>query len=155
MRATTMNHYSAVLERCATESGSCLPYDGHHDGRQRLFVVYSSSMLLRSFAIRRAEYAVMAAPATAATESRPFRPESRSPVFGVAVVDLFTVLVFVVVEEELFELLFVFGVVEEDGFVFSGVGWGVPLPLGVCGSGSSIAPSVLVMTFATWNTSLP
>jgi hypothetical protein len=93
----------------------------------------------------------MAAPATAATESRPFRPESRSPVFGVSVVDLLELLVYGLVDEEdelleledeLLELLVLF---------VAGVGALSSLGVGR----SSIFPSEAVMTFATWNTSLP
>ena len=92
----------------------------------------------------------MAAPAAAATESRPFIPEIRSPVFGVVVVDLLVLLAFGFVddedellelEDELLELLVLFV-----------VGAGVS-PLGV--GGSSISPYGVVMMFATWNTSLP
>ena len=93
----------------------------------------------------------MAAPAAAATESRPFIPEIRSPVFGVVVVDLLVLLAFGFVddedellelEDELLELLVLFV-----------AGVGVLAPLGV--GRSSIFPSEAVMTFATWNTSLP
>lgn len=93
----------------------------------------------------------MAAPAAAATESRPFIPEDRSPVFGVAVVDLLKLLAFGPAddEDELFEL--------EDELlellVLFVVGVGALSSLGV--GRSSIFPSEAVMTFATWNTSLP
>ena len=93
----------------------------------------------------------MAAPAATATESRPFIPEDRSPVFGVAVVDLLKLLAFGLVddEDELFELE---GELLELLVLFV-AGVGVLAPLGV--GGSSIFPSEAVMTLATWNTSLP
>ena len=100
----------------------------------------------------------MAAPAATATESRPFRPESRSPVFGVSVVDLLELLVYGLVDEE-DELLELEGELLEledellELLVLFVVGVGALSSLGV--GRSSIFPSEAVMTFATWNTSLP